>query len=316
MAMTLVEASNTAVERREFYRAGVIRMFSEATHLFNILPFETISGPAYVSGREQALPNVGFRGINEPFAEGVGQITDHVDRMAITGGDLDTDKVLIDWYGQDIRNRHEEMKVRAISLNWARTFIKGDRAINGREFDGLQNRVGGDQLVSAADTPSAGGDPLSLFKMDELRDQVDLSVGTPYYIMNKRMISRLSQAARDPNIGGNINFDINEFGRRVMMWDGIQVVELDKDHEKQLILPFTEPAPADAALTTTSIYLCVVGDMGLMGLQNSDIQVRDLGELEALPVERTRIDWNTTITIGHGESVARLQGITDTPVVP
>ena len=42
---------------------------------------------------------------------------------------------------------------------------------------------------------------------------------------------------------------------------------------------------------------------------------RDLGELEAKPVFRTRIEWYASIALFNGRSVARLRGIKDSAIV-
>ena len=80
------------------------------------------------------------------------------------------------------------------------------------------------------------------------------------------------------------------------------------------ILPFTEPNPGGGAAASTSIYAVSMGDGGVVGIQNHGISVRDLGELEAKPVFRTRVEWYAAIAVFNGRSMARLRGIKDLAV--
>ena len=81
------------------------------------------------------------------------------------------------------------------------------------------------------------------------------------------------------------------------------------------ILPFSEANPGGGAAASTSIYVVQLGDGGVIGIQNDGISVRDLGELEAKPVFRTRVEWYASIAIFSGKAVARLRGIKDAAIV-
>ena len=52
-----------------------------------------------------------------------------------------------------------------------------------------------------------------------------------------------------------------------------------------------------------------------MGLQNKEMQVRDLGELQSEPVYRTRVEWYMTLAILRPRAAARLRYIQDTVCV-
>jgi hypothetical protein len=56
------------------------------------------------------------------------------------------------------------MKAKALAAEVTRVLIKGDSTSNPREFDGLQNRITGAQLIDNGAT--AGGDALSLSQLD------------------------------------------------------------------------------------------------------------------------------------------------------
>lgn len=309
MALTLIEASKAAQGRGDTYLSGVIELYAQGSDILRVLPFTQIEGNALKYNREEGLPGVGFRGVNEGYAESTGIINPVVETLTIAGGDLDVDKFIIDTQGEDQRTVHEAMKIKAISGRWTRAFIKGDNESDPKEFSGLQSRITGDQLISAGST--SGGAALSLAALDELIDQVD---DATHLITNKTVRRLLSQAARDPNVGGYITYDKNEFGSRVMRYNDLEILIADKDNEYNDIMPFTEAASSGAS-TATSIYCVSLADEGVVGIQNGGIDARDLGELPNKPAMRTRVEWYSGMAIFKGRAAARLRHIGNLPVV-
>lgn len=310
MALTIIEAAK--LNPGDVIRSAIVDMYAANSDILRVLPFQNIPGNAWKYNREEALPGVGFRGVNEPFAEGVGVLNPIVESLAIAGGDLDVDKFIIDTMGSDQRSTHEAMKVKALAHRWSLAFIKGDSSADPREFDGLQRRipVGSSQLIDAGTT--SGGDVLSLYKLDQLISQVD---SPTHIIANKTIPLRLTQAARNTSVGGYITYDQDEFGRRSMQYAGLPILVVDVDNANAQILPYTEANPGGGAAASTSIYVVSLGDGALMGLQHGGVDVRDLGELETKPVFRTRVEWFTGIALLNGRAIARLRGIKEGAVV-
>ena len=304
MSMTLVEAAKLI--SGDEVRSSVIELYAESSDLLRVLPFDDISGNALKYNREETLPGIGFRGVNEAYPESTGVINPITEPLVIAGGDLDVDLFIIETMGEQIRSVHEAMKVKALALAWTAKFIKGDMTSDPKEYDGLQVRLTGTQLIGNGAT--SGGDPLSLAKLDELIDAVD----NPTHLgMNKAMRRRLTQAARDPNVGGYITWDVDEFGRRVAEYNDLPILILDEDNTGGQILPFTEAAPGGGASVSTSIYCLSAEDGKCVGLQNGAPDVRDLGELDTKPVVRTRVEWYSGVAMFHPKGAARLWGITD-----
>lgn len=310
MALTLVEAAKLAADNNQAFRSGVIEHYAREAEILRVMSFMDIPGGAYRYNREDALPGVGFRGVNEAFSESTGVINPLIEPLAIAGGDLDVDKFIVDTQGDGVRTTHEVLKIKALAHWWQRTFVKGDSSADPREFDGLQKRIVGNQLMDAGATN--GGDALSLIILDELIDLVD---GPTHLIMNKTLRRRLTAAARSTTVGGFIQWLPDEFGRRVSHYNDLPILVFDEDGQGSKIFPFTEPAPADAAAATTSIYCVSIADGKLQGIQSAGIDTRDLGELQTKPVYRTRVDWNSGFAALHGKSVARLRGIKNAAVV-
>lgn len=309
MALTLLEASKIAFNEGRVKDAAIIKQYADSSAILDRLPFRDIAGSALSYNREETMPGIGFRGVNEAYSESTGVVNPQTETLAIAGGDLDVDKFLLQTMGADTRDAQEMMKVRALSLSWTNTFINGDTTTAPKEFDGLKKRLTGTQLVDAGAT--SGGDALSLEKLDELIDQVGDPGGL---ILNKTMRRRLTQASRSTSIGGFITTEQDDFGRQIEMYSGIPLLVIDEDNERNKILPFTEDNPGGGSPASTSIYCVSMGEMRLMGIQNQGIMVTDLGEQDAKPVFRTRVEWYSGFAIFDGRAAARLQGITDAAV--
>lgn len=307
MALTLLEAAK--LESGDVYKSAVIELYAGSSSILSALPFETITGNALKYNREDTLPGVGFRGVNEAYTPSTGVLNPLTEALVIAGGDLDVDKFIIDTMGAAQRSTHEAMKIRALSLAWTRKFLKGDTASDPREFDGLQVRATGSQVISAGTT--ANGAALSLVKLDEAIDQ---TLDPTHLIMNKTMARRLSAAARLSTVGGYITYDLDAFGRRAMQYNGLPILTVDLDNTGTAILGFTEAADSGTA-TATSIYVVSMGTGMLTGLQNGGMSVRDLGELQTAPVFRTRVEWYNGVAVFHGRAVTRLKFIGDLAVV-
>lgn len=307
MALTLVEAAK--LNPGDVIKNAIIELYAGSSDILMNLPFESISGNAMKYNREGSLPGVGFRGVNEAYTASTGVLNPLTESLVIAGGDLDVDKFIIDTMGANQRAVQEAMKVRALSLAWTQKFIKGDTANDPREFDGLQTRIAGSQIISAGTT--ANGAALSLAKLDEAIDQ---TLNPTHLIMNKAMRRRLTTAARTTTVGGYITYDKDAFGRPVMKYNDLPILIVDLDNTQSSILGFTEAAASGTA-TATSIYVVSFGDGMITGLQNGGIDVRDMGELQTSPVYRTRVEWYNGFGIFNGRAATRLRHIGDLPIV-
>lgn len=306
MALTLIEAAK--LETGDVIRSAIIELYAGSSDILRVLPFDDIAGNALRYNREANLPGVGFRGVNEAYTASTGVLNPQVEPLVIAGGDLDVDRFIIKTMGSNQRSRQEAMKVRSLALNWTRKFIKGDQSSDPREFDGLQTRLVGGQLIAAGAT--ANGTPLSLAKLDEAIDQ---TLFPTHLIMNKSMSRKLTVAARTASVGGNIDYTVDEFGKRVQNYNGLPIITVDLDNDGVSILPFTEAATSGTA-TATSIYVVSIGGEGITGIQNGGVDVRDLGELQTAPLYRTRVEWFCGIAIYNGRAATRLWSISDAAI--
>lgn len=301
MALTLLQAEMYSTDT---LKRGVIETFARNSAVFEMLPFMEIAGNAYKYNLEETLPGIAFRGVNEAYVESAGVINQLSEGLTILGGDVDVDKFLAQTRGNinDLRAIQTEMKSKALALEWTKTFFKGDSAVDANAFDGLEKRITGDQLIYADGAGTAGA-VLSLALLDELIDAVE---GEPDVLfMSKAMrreVKKLLQASQHYIESGE-----DSFGRPVATYGGIPIRVIETDGAGAEILGFDETVGTD---DTASIYAVKFGaDQYVAGLRNGSINVRDLGEIDAKPVFRTRIEFYAGMAVFHPRAAARLAGI-------
>jgi hypothetical protein len=310
MSLTLVEAAKLAANDGETKRAAVIAMFAEASQWLASLIWKPIQGNAYAYNREGTLPGVAFRGVNEAYVESTGIINPLVEALRICGGDLDVDTAILKTQGEGVRAVHEQMKVKALAAEVTRVLIKGDSTSNPREFDGLQNRITGAQLVDNG--VSSGGDVLSLSAIDAAIDQC---VNPTAIWLPKAMKRRITQASRSTTVGGFITQSLDAFGKPVQMYQGLPLLTAYPDTGGTEPIAYTETGVGGGTAQCASLYVLGVGDGLVSGIQNGGMDVRDLGEVQTAPVKRTRVEWLAGLCIEHGRAAVRLRGIKDGAVV-
>jgi len=309
-AMTIVEHSKT--EGTSALTRAYVEIFAKQSDIIAALPYKNVNGGAYPYTIEDEGGGIAFRGINESYTPDIGVENPQVESLFIAGGDMDVDMFLLKTQGGGRRAREEMKKLKRLSRNVTNAILSGDNSTNVREFDGLQRRLRGDQLVDNS-AGAAGGAPLSLMALDDLCSRVS---GVTHLIMNRRFRDvHFSALRRNQSLTGNIEQSIDELGKPVMMYNGIPMLVGYEVGPEDRILPFTEVAPGGGAAETSSIYAVNFSDGYVCGLQDSPIMTRDLGELEDKPAKRTRMEWYNGMCIENPYSAGRLQGISDAPII-
>jgi hypothetical protein len=282
--------------------SGVVEVIASHNPVLERLPFVNISGNAYRYNREGTLPGVAFRGYGEGYTESTSIINPQAENLTICGGDSDYDVALVKQNaGQtnNLRAAHDAMKAKSLSLTWLKTYFDGDSSANPKEFDGLNRRLTGSQLISLA----TGGGALTLAKVDELIDAVQ---GTPdVLLMNKTMRRKIGALASGT---AAVQMSLDALGRPMSSYAGVPIGIVEDDASGTAILGFDED-DGSSNLDTCSMY-AVKFDFGMMhGVQTEPISVRDLGELDSKPALRTRIEWYAAIVAKHPKCAARLRYI-------
>lgn len=310
-AVTFLEAKKLALAQGLALKAAIAEFYAGSSSILQVMQFMSILGGAMQYNQEDKLPGVGFRGVNEAFTPSVGVINPQTEALKTGGGEIDYDNFVRRTLGDAGEDAQISMMVRAFGLFWTKKFVKGDEGSDPREFDGLQKRLTGDQVIPAGST--SGGDALSLAKLDRLKRQ---TLRPTHFLMNEQMQDRLTQAARNTNVGGFISFTQDAFGNTQTVYNNLPILTINLDNEGEEIIGFTEANPGGGSAASTSIYCMSIETEGLQGLQStSGLIVNSLGELETKPATRTRVEWDSTIALFNGRAAARLNGIKDAPVV-
>ena len=314
MAITLVEAAKLSTDDLQ---RGVIETFVQTSPLLDRIPLLEIEGNAYAYNSEGTLPGVEFRAVNGSYNESTGTVNQASEKLVILGGDADVDTFIQKTRSNlnDQRAVQTAMKVKAASYKFQDTFINGDVVADANAFDGLKKRLTGGQVLSA---PGANGSPIygaaadtEAFwaAMDELVASVPgLTEGSGAIYANSKLIGKIKSAGR--RAGGTEMVREDMTGKRVLMWNGIPILDLGQTAAGADILPLTETKGTSSL--TSSIYAVKFGqdesDAGVTGLTNGGVSVRDLGEIDAKPAFRTRIEFFCGVGVFSGKAAARSTG--------
>jgi hypothetical protein len=271
--MTLVESAKYS---QDTLQVGVIETITRTSAVLELLPFMEIEGNSYAYSQETALPNTEFRAVNTGYTAGVGEITRATESLCILGGDVDLDRFIVQTRSNinDIRAIQTAMKAKAIANTFSDKFFNGNTAVDANSFNGLAKR-----LKNVYEVKLTVGSTIDLDDLNKLVDMVEGGADVLY--MNKttkRALLTILQASQH-----YIEVGQDTFGRPVQMYSGIPIRTVE-----------------DTILPANEIYAVKFGVMdAVCGIENGGISVRDLGEIDSMPVLRTRIEWYCGMAIFH-----------------
>lgn len=301
MSITLLEAAKLV---QNPLKRGVIEIFPRTSPVLERLPFFGVNGQAYVYNQEKTLPGVAFRGINDSYDESTGVVNPVTERLYVLGGLSAVDRALVKTQGNvnDLRATYDAMKAKAVALTFTKKFFKGDSEADANEFDGLEKRLTGGQVIDAGAT--SGGDALTLAKLDEMMDAVQ--GGPDVLFLNKTMSRKVNALVRAA--GQATETVADAFGRQLQAYAGVPMAVVEQDKDGNEIFPFTEANPGGGTAASTSIYAVRFGAAEwVSGLQAGEMDVVDLG-LNRTKYE-TLIEWVCGLGVFHPKAAARLRGI-------
>ncbi len=304
--LTLVEASKLI---QNPLQRGVVEIFPRTSPVLERIPFMKVAGNAYQYNVEGTLPGIAFRDYNASYTESTGVINPATEALKIFGGisKVDRAQVLTQGNVNDLRATHDGMKAKAAALTFTEAFFNGDNGTNSEEFDGLKERLTGDQLLDMGSTD--GGDALTLAKLDELIDAV---IGGPDVLfMNKTMRRKVNALMR---AAGQASETVSDaFGRQINAYAGVPIGVIEDDKDGDPILAFDEPDLDNGDKeVTTSIYAVRFGIKeyvsGLVAAGSKNyIEVVDLGLVDTF--YKTLVEMVGSMAIFHPKAAARLRGI-------
>lgn len=310
MAMTLVEAAKYT---QNDLQRGVLETFVIESPVLDRIPFMEISGNAFAYNQEATLPGVEFRAVNAAYTESTGTINQATESLVILGGDADVDTFLVATRGNlnDLRAEQTALKVKAAAYKFQDSFINGDTGVDANSFDGLKKRLTGAQVIAAATNglPVVGADDTARHTFFDALDALIAAVpGAQALYMNSLIRAKIRSSARRLTI---YDQTIDAFGRVIQTYNGIPMLDVGTKADGSLIIPQTETQ--GSSNVASSIYAVRFGnsegDQAVTGLTNGGVKVRDLGEQQAKPVYRTRIEFFCGMGVFGGKAAARLTGV-------
>jgi hypothetical protein len=289
---------------------GVIETVVKESPVLDRLPFIEMMGNALTYNRENAMASATFFDVGDTWSESTPTFSQVQATLKILGGDADVDQYIATTRAnvQDIEAAVLELKAKAVAHQFEDTFIYGDTAVDSKSFDGLHKLCPSGQQVhlGSGSTPAA----LSLKKLDETIDLV--KPGKPdLLLMTRRTRRGISAYAR--SLTSPVQFEVGDFGRRVMLYDGIPVFESDFMVDTETIASNAYSAKTGGA--SSSIFALRLGEGSLAGLTNGGIQVENVGALETKDARRWRCKWYVAMALFSTLAIARLDGISSADVV-
>jgi hypothetical protein len=327
-ALTLAQS---ALLSQDNLQRGVLETFVMEAVLLDRVPMMEIEGNAYAYNEEATVPGVEFRAVNGSYSESTGTVNQKSEKLTILGGDADVDTFLVKTRGNlnDQRAIQDQLKVKAAVYKFQDAFINGDTAVDANSFDGLKKRLTGAQVVSigtnGAPVVGNGGSDIHTFLdfLDALIAAVPgLSGSNGALIMNSFVRSRILSALR------RVNINVESVGRlpqpiaqgavgqpvpdaQLPTYNGIPMIDIGLTGAGSMIIPQTETQGSSSV--ASSIYAVRFGqseaDQAVTGLTNGGVDVRDLGEQQAKPAYRTRIEFFTGLGVFGGKAAARGTGV-------
>src|SRR5919112_751112 len=242
MAISLVDFS---IQTQNPLKRGLVSEITNESVFLRALRFVPVDGFAYSYNLQKTLGGIAFRGLNESYTNDTGVVNPQVETLSIFGGEVRTDRQLVNKQGDGVRANAIAAKVKKAGLFFDRYVIKGDPAANPNQFYGLNYRLTGPQVLA----PATNGGPLTLDLLDTALDAVAGANDRKVIVCNKvvrRKITSLLRAAA----GGSA---MSEIGPQAREYDGATIEVLDEDGDEAPILEFNDTV--GSSNDTTSLYV-------------------------------------------------------------
>ena len=332
--LNAVTLSQAAVHTEDDLQAGVTERFVQESPILDRLPLKQIPGASYRYRAEATLPGVEFRAVNAAYTESTGTLSQESEGLVILGGDADVDTFIQATSGgsgiPDELELQTNLKVKAASYKFSDAFFNGDVAVDANSFDGLKKRTTGAQVIPIG---TNGGDVVGagdaaavnafLDYLDALLAAARVNGDNGVLYANDLVGARIASAGRRAGIVAQEVFTFTDnVTKRVNTYRGTPIVDPGLKLDGTRILPQTETQGTSVG-NTSSIYAVRFGedeaDGGVTGLYNGNhanatqrdgvFAVKVLGEQQAKPAHRVRIEGFVGVAVFSGTAVARGTGL-------
>lgn len=267
-------------------KKGIVTTIARESAVLELLPIVGINGNAYAYVQEGTTGSVGFRDVNADYSHTNPTYVSKTESLTRLGSKVEVDRFIeLTQNIHDVRANATAAKAKAIANEFTRVFFAGNKSVNPLEFDGLNVRIAGSQLINK----EVGGVKAEL-KAEHIHELLDTVMGgADVLFMNKR--TRRKVTALFAGQGAYIQNGQDAFGRPQQYFGDVRIAVVD-----------------DSLLPTDDIYAVKFGmDAGVAGIQAGELQAVDNG-LRGTMYE-TLIEWYVSIVDGNPKGLARLTGI-------
>lgn len=308
-SVTLAESAKLA---QDLLVTGVIENVVTIDQMFNMIPFDGISGNALAYNRENALGDVVRATVGDTFSglgggKAAATFTQVTSSLTTIMGDAEVNGLIQSTRSSDGNDQTAVQiasKAKSTGRDWRDQFINGDGTSN--SFTGLISLCATGQKVA---TGSNGG-ALSFLFLDELLHLVkDKDGQVDYIVMNSRTIRSYMALLR--GLGGTPSTEAVQLagGGFVIGYSGVPIFRNDN-------IPIDQVKGGGSAQTT--IFAGTFDDgsrsMGIAGLTSANdagITVEDVGIAENADERIWRVKWYCGLALFSELGLACAEGITN-----
>ena len=283
--------------------AGIIKEIYDKDDLFSVLPFKAINGKAYVYNRENTITEGAFIDpVSDAVPEGGADFTEVVAKLRVLIGDVDVDEFLNATMSDtnDQKSIQIAQRAKGLGKKFRRTLAIGNATLNAKEFDGVEQLAVADQTILAG----ANGASVTLSMLDELIDAI--ADGADAIMMRSGTARAVRALLRASGGLEPAHVMMENFGRPMLTHNGVPIIVND-------FLANNETKGSGTNLA--SIYAMRLNEVdGLHGIYSgatAGVTIKELGSLETKDAERTRLKWYCGLALKSTNSLARIEGVTN-----
>lgn len=303
--MASVTLAESAKLSQDMLIAGVIANVITVSQVYEMIPFDGITGNSLAYNRENVLGDVQFLGVGGTItAKGAATFTKVNSDLTTIIGDAEVNG-LIQATRSNITNQEATQvasKAKSAGRQFQNTFINGTGADD--TFPGLIALCPASQTLATA----TNGEALTFERMDELLDQVIAKDGQVDFLMgHSKLIRKYKSLLRA--LGGAQIDDMYEMpsGNRVIAYSGVPFFRNDW-------VP-TDQTRGSGTNLTTLFAGCwddgsqKVGITGITAEESSGLVVEDVGISHTKDERITRVKWYVGMALFSEKALAMAPGI-------
>jgi len=303
--MASVTLAESAKLSQDMLIAGVIANVITVSQVYELIPFDGITGNSLAYNRENVLGDVQFLGVGGTItAKNAATFTKVNSDLTTIIGDAEVNG-LIQATRSNVTNQEAAQvasKAKSAGRQFQDTFINGTGASD--TFPGLIQLCPAGQTLGTA----ANGEDLTFERMDELLDQVIAKDGQVDFLMgHSKLIRKYKSLLRA--LGGAMIDDMYELpsGQRVIAYSGVPFFRNDW-------VPTNQTRGSGTNLTTLFAGCWddgsqKVGITGITAEESAGLVVEDVGVSQTKDERITRVKWYVGMALFSEKALAMAPGI-------